>query len=104
MLTLSTLTLEYVRIQVSAAAAGTPINPTGDTVTMAFVTPGATPGVADWHTATWDTATANGVYTAQCLVGPGGTATLPAGVYSVWIKVTDNPEIPVRQAGQIQIT
>lgn len=103
MLTYSTLTREYVPVTVSASAAGAPVNPTSDQVQMAFVAPGTNPGVGDWQAAIWDTATANGVYTALCLIGPGGTITLPAGVYSVWVKITDSPEIPVRQAFQIQI-
>lgn len=103
-LTLSMLSLEYVRVRVSATVAGSPVNPTGDPVQMAFITPGAVPGPGDWNTAGWDTAPTGGVYTAQCLIGPGGTITLPAGVYAVWVKITDNPEIPVRQAGAIRLT
>lgn len=104
MLTLSALTLEYIRVQVSATANGSPVNPTGDIVQLAFVAPGTSPGVSDWKTASWDTVAPNGVYTAQCLVGPAGTVQLAAGVYAVWVKVTDSPEIPVRQAGSVQIT
>lgn len=103
MLTLSTLTREYVRVSVSATANGSPINPTTDVVAMAFVAPTVNPQSGDWQTASWDTNPTNGVYTAQCLVGPGGTIALAAGTYTVWVRVTDNPEIPVRVAGGLLV-
>lgn len=39
------------------------------------------------------------------LVGPeGGVVDRPPASYSVWVKVTDSPEVPVRRAGQLQVT
>ena len=101
---LSSLSLEYVRVPVTATANGNAVNPTGDTVKMAFLQGVSTqPQVSDWQTASWDTPTGTGTYFAQCLVGPSGTITLTAGTWYVWIQITDNPEIPVRQVGVLQV-
>jgi hypothetical protein len=70
---------------------------------MAFTagTATSTPASLTFYAATWDTASS--AYYALCLVGPGGTTTLTAGIWTVWVQVTDNPEIPVINAGQIQM-
>lgn len=104
MLSFSTASLQYIPAQVSALKGGVPYNPTADQVYMAF-----SPGVATstpvsgltFYTGTWDTA--QGAYYALCLVGPGGTTTLAVGTWTVWVKISDNPEIPVIPAGQIQM-
>lgn len=100
----SALSLQYVQAQVSATAAGSPINPTGDVVQFAFPLDGAQPST--WYTGSWDGTSprSNGMYVAHCLVGPGGTVTLTAGSYNVWVKVTDSPEVPVIDVGLLQIT
>lgn len=105
MLTLSTASLEYVRVPMSAESAGAAVNPTGDTVQMAFLAGSGPPAGGDWKTASWDTdaTTYPPTYSAQCLVGPSGTVTLAAGIYSVWVKVTDSPEVPVKRAGQMKV-
>jgi hypothetical protein len=100
---LPAVSLEYVRVGVAATAGGAQVNPTNDVVQMAFVSPTATPSTGDWKTASWDSGNTNGVYTALCLVGPGGTVQLPVGKYQVWVKITDSPEIPARPAGLLQI-
>jgi hypothetical protein len=78
---------------INATKAGGVYNPTSDVVEMAFKTGGQPPGNSDWQTAEWDTV--NGQYVAKCLVGPGGTIQLTVGSYTVYVKITDNPEIPV---------
>ena len=98
MLRQSTLALEYVR---SAVARDDASDPTGDVVKLAFMSTTANPGSGDWKTSDWETV--SGIYYARCLVGPGGTVTLTAGDYHVWVKVTDNPEIPVRKAGILRM-
>lgn len=105
-LTFPAVSLEYVRVPVLALVGGVPVNPVGDTVRMAFLSlETSTPSSGDWQTASWDTApTTGGRYLAQCLVGPGGTITLTAGTWWVWIKITDTPEVPIRQAGFIVVT
>jgi hypothetical protein len=100
----SVLSLQYIQVQVLATVLGAPIDPTSDVVQFAFTLNGANPGT--WSTGSWasDAPLANGAYIAQCLVGPGGTVTLTRGTWTTWIKVTDDPEIPVITAGELQIT
>src|SRR3954452_21641036 len=100
----SALSTEHVRIAVAAKMQGAVYDPTGDTVQMAFIQGDGSPSSADWHTASWEV---NGTtYYACCLVGPTGGTILPASPvpYTAWVKVTDNPEVPVRPAGQLWIT
>lgn len=106
MLAVSRASTEYIRVPMASERSGAPYDPTGDTVQMAFLTGAGPPESGDWKTASWDTdsTTYPPTYRAQCLIGPaGGTVTLTAGVYSVWVKVTDSPEVPVKRAGQIKI-
>lgn len=104
MLNISTASLQYVPAQVSALKEGVPYNPTADTVYMAF-TPGVSPTTPTsgftFYLGSWDVA--QGAYYALCLVGPGGTTQLASGIWTVWVKVTDNPEVPIVAAGQIQM-
>ena len=99
--------LEYVRVAVSAVVNGnTAYNPTNDAVQMGFVpvsSSGATPP-STWLAATWETVVqgTQTVYVAKCLAGPTGTYVPTAGRYTVWVKVTDSPEIPVKPAGTIE--
>lgn len=89
--------LEYVAVNVTSTVAGVRVDPTADSVFMAFKTDGDYPASGDFVTASWETnsTTTPATYTALCLVGPGGTTTLTAGTYQVFVKITDNPEIPV---------
>ena len=100
---MSALSLEYVKVQVTALENGTAIDPTTDIVSMAFPVTNVVPVSGDWKSASWET-TPTGAYYARCLVGPGGTVTLAAGRYDIWIRVSDSPEVPVKQAGQLLIT
>lgn len=104
---MSQLATLYVFVPVSVTKSGTPYDPTGDTVQMAFI-PAATqvPQSADWQTASWDTDSTNIIYpySAKCLVGPAGTITLGIGTYIIYVKVADDPEIPVLITGQLAIS
>lgn len=107
MITQSALSLEYVAAAITATAAGTPVNPTADSVEFAFTTVTAKPVSGDWKTGTWDGTQPRppgNAYIAHCLVGPGGTVELPAGRYTMWVRVTDNPERPVIPFGRLHIT
>lgn len=97
-LTISSLSLEYVKVQVTK---DDNTNPTGDVVKMAFVADGVTPQSGDFKTADWQTV--NSGYYVRCLVGPGGIITLTAGLYVVWVKITDNPEIPVKRVNFLKV-
>jgi hypothetical protein len=100
MLTLLASSTEYVFVPVSALGVNAPLNPTSDTVQFAFVQGATAP--SSYVGGTWFVPQAN-TYYAACLVGPAGTVTLTPGIYTVWLKISDNPEVPVRTPGQIQI-
>lgn len=106
-LSISQLSLQYVGVPVKAVTlAGASYNPTADVVKMAFM-PTATqvPGSSDWMAAIWS-AQPNSLlypYAAFCLVGPGGTINPGIGTYVVYLKVTDNPEVPVLLVGYLEV-
>lgn len=101
------LSTEYILVPVQATKAGNAYNPTSDTVQFAFMTtPTQVPQVSDWVSGSWDTDSSNFLYpySAKCLVGPSGTITLTVGTYVIYVKIQDNPEIPVLTAGQLIVT
>lgn len=93
--------LQYVKVKVTATVSGAAYDPTSDTVKMAFTAIDTNPVSGDWNTADWETIGSN--YYARCLVGPTGTITLAAGTYVVWVKITDNPEIPILRSGSLLV-
>lgn len=99
-LTQSSLSTEYVLTRVVAIVDGAVVDPTADNVEMAFTQPGVDPDVGDWNAAEWETDPSGPKYFARLLVGPGaGGLDLGKGTFAVWVRATDNPEIPVRRAG-----
>jgi hypothetical protein len=103
-LVISSLSTEYVVVPVNAVDDGVVISPTSDPVQFAFTTGyGVKPSV--WISGQWDPNPVQGIwYNAKCLIGPGpGGTVLAAGTYTVWIKVTGDPDIPVRQSGTLII-
>jgi len=105
-LALSTLSTEYVRVQISALKNGVISDPTSDPVQFAFPTRGTDP--ANWFSGSWETVfdstTNTYTYYAKCLVGPdGGTTSLAVGHYDIWVKITDSPEVPVMFSGNLLI-
>jgi hypothetical protein len=106
-ITQSALSLEYVPAAITATAMGAPANPTSDPVSFAFTEIGVEPATGDWKAGAWDGTqprTPGTAYIAHCLVGPGGAVTLPAGKYTMWVRITDSPEIPVIPFGLLHIT
>jgi len=103
---LSSAALMYVKAPVRVKKQGVPYDPTGDVVAVAFMSGRATPTSGDWKTASWETdaTTTPSTYFARCLVGSGGATTLVAGLYEMWVKVTDSPEIPVLVCGPLRVT
>jgi hypothetical protein len=98
----SSLATMMIQVPISAILNGqTNYSPIADTVQFAFVqpSPNIKPTNADWQTGSWTT-NPGPVYMAQCLVGPGaGGFSLAVGVYAIWVKVTDNPEIFIPPGG-----
>lgn len=94
----SSVSKQYVTVPVAESITGG--DPTGDNVALSFPAPGDDPTV--FVAGQW--LTENGIYYAQALVGPGTSAILINGFYDVYVKVTDNPEVPVIKAGLLEIT
>lgn len=90
--------LEYVRVAVSAKDQGESVDPTGDTVQFAFTIASEDP--VTWNAGTWETDGSK--FFARCLIGPGEVELYPR-LWSVWVRITDNPEIPVIRAGGINV-
>lgn len=86
-----------------------PKDPTGLTVAFAFTLTDTAVG-AQWYTGSWDGPAVlqdDGSYraVAQCLIGPnGGEVELSTGAYVVWVRISDNPEVPVKRAGVAKLT
>jgi hypothetical protein len=99
------LSTQYVQVPVRATSGGLSYNPTADTVQMAFLAGWAPPGSGDWKTASWaGTIAVNGIYSAECLIGPqNGGVSLAVGSYTAWLKITDNPQVPVFITGTLTI-
>jgi len=100
------LSTEFVRVAIGAVEDGLTIDPTLDNLEMAFPLTGATPIAGDWKSASWetDTSTSPVTYYARALVGPTGVITLTEGtLYDVYVRVTDSPEIVVRNTGALAI-
>lgn len=106
-LTISHLATEYVLVPLQVTKAGVPYNPGADTVQFAFM-PNAVqvPTSGDWVSGSWETVATNIIYpyNARCLVGPSGSTALTLGTYVMYLKITDNPEIPVLVGGQLVIS
>lgn len=82
------------------------------TAEIAFAAPGQRPQEQDWHGAEivadasdplWGGATSTGLrgdYYVALLVGPygGSSVTVSVGDYQVWVRLTRDPERPVRIA------
>ena len=104
---MSQLSTQYVFIPVNATKSGLAYNPTGDPVVFAFAaTATYVPQNTDWVAGSWDTDTTSLLYPyqAKCLVGPAGVINPGIGTFVIYIKITDNPEVPVLIAGQLQIS
>lgn len=90
---ISSLSKQKIFAEVTTTAVA---DPTSDTVAVA-VAPTYTP-VTTWAAATWVTQP-GGVFLVSVLIGPGtDIGPLAVGIYNVWVRVTDNPEIPVMRA------
>jgi hypothetical protein len=104
---ITSLSTQYVFVPVQVTKAGAAYNPTADPVQFAFApTVFYVPQDSDWVDGSWQTISTSLIYpyNAQCLVGPSGATVLTSGNYVIYVKVTDDPEIPVLTAGSLAIT
>lgn len=99
MISYPSTTTEYVRVSITAS-----VIIGGQPVSLAFLStpPPTEPSLIQWENATWLDASGT-TRTAGLLIGPAARV-LAEGIYYVWYRVTDTPEIPTRYAGTIIIT
>lgn len=110
MITLTQLagSTEPIQFAIKAITAeGDGLDPTGDPVAVAFAlitSPPVTfdPDTATWNMATWSVQPGNPdpVYWVNVLPGPGGIP-VAAGSYVAYVKITDNPAVPVLPAAYV---
>ena len=91
MASIPSVSVEYLHVPVTGATDSMPVE-------VAVVARDAEPAGGDWLTAAWDGTD------AKILIGPGTDCERDDGVYSVWVRVTATPEIPVLKAGLLRIT
>ncbi len=98
--------LAYVDVSITATApSGYPYNPSADAVHFAFINQVSPrdPVSGDFVPGVWGGPLIGSKINASCLVGPGGAITLAAGTYQIYVKITDNPEVPVLQSDILTI-
>ncbi len=103
---ISSQSTEYIEVRVEASYRGDAIDPTLDSVQMAFTEPDDDPTLTTmWVDASWQLAGATSapVYLARCLIGPDAPTQLAEGRYAVWITFTDVHETPVKWAGVLEV-
>lgn len=92
---------------VTATASGAAVDPTGFTVSMAFVATDTAPaaGSSAWKAATWDTDTTTtpATYRAQAAIGPAGVQELSAGTWWLFVKVSAGSETPIIPSGSFKV-
>lgn len=99
---ISSLSTDYVQVKITPVMAG--YDPTSDSVQFAF-SPSTYPMTAPsvWYSGSWVTLPGPAFW-AQCLIGPASSVvTFTPGLYQVWVKVTDNPTVPVLQDVFLQV-
>ena len=92
---ISTQSTEYYECQVIS-----PIDDlSSDVVAFAFLIAGTSPvPLTVWHVGEWEE------QTPRILIGPlNGGLPLTVGMYGIWVKITDNPEVPVEFAEYVQV-
>jgi hypothetical protein len=107
-LTQSALSTQYQQTLISVTSASGDYDPTSDTVSWAFTNaagyPQFPPGDDGWTAGSWVTYPGD-QWWAQILIGPasGGLA-LATGLWQAYLKITDDPEVPVLTPFLLQIT
>lgn len=88
------ISVEYVKVPITGPT-GVDLDELG--VELAIVPQGQEPTSGEWEDGVWI-----GTH-AAVLIGPGQLE-LVEGRYSVWVRITSSPEIPVLLSGSIYIT
>src|ERR1700756_4576062 len=105
-LVISKSSLAYLKTRIHATVDGVVIDPTGDVVKIALIPGVDSPAPSDLKTASWETdsSTTPVTYRARILVGPGSSIVPIAGPHTMWVQVTDSPEIPLIPCGIVVVT
>jgi hypothetical protein len=96
--------VQYLRYPVAVTdETGATVDPTGDTVRIAFQ-PARSTDPLDWQAAEWvtDATTTPDTYYVRALLGQTPFV-LAAGVFDCFIKISDNPETPILSAGTLYV-
>lgn len=93
LLTLPHISVEYI----TAPLTGAPVDIVGDPVQVALAPYATAVETVTWAAAEWDP---DADTTIRWLYG----GDLDPGMYTLWSKVTDNPEIPVKKHGHVLLT
>lgn len=96
-LQISSTSKQFVRVPIYEQSGA---DPTSDVVSLSF--PDTTHEPTVFITGSW--VTIEGTNYAQAVVGPGSALVLAIGFYDVYVKVEDNPEIPVLFSGLLEVT
>ena len=100
---------EPVQLSIAATVNGAVYDPSGDPVAIAFVPkqtsgPPPDPTSGEWQPATWEV-DPGPIFWASILVGPlNGGVPLAPGSYIAYVKVTDNPAVPVKPGCYFTVT
>lgn len=81
-------------------------DPTGLTVSFAFVAPNTTPSsftAGTWHGDGYANGKATAVTPTVGFTSSGASVELAVGTYVAFVKIADSPEVPVRDVGSIEI-
>jgi hypothetical protein len=97
---------KYVRVRIRPPKrGGVRYDPTGGTVELAFVAPGASESEATYNAATWDMDPLADGYDALCLVAnsvtQSGAVRLEPGSYKVLVRVAAVTERPIEEGGTL---
>jgi hypothetical protein len=103
-LTQSSLSTQYVQTLITVTSESGDYDPTSDTIAWAFTNASAFPaaGPSAWTDGEWVTYPGD-QWWGQILVGPTGAVTLATGTWQSWVRITDDPEVPVLQPFLLQI-
>jgi hypothetical protein len=88
---------EYLKVSVTAD-----VTLSAQTVDIAVIPARGRPTAPDWKPAAW-TGSPGTTRTAMLLIGPGTSNVVALGEYDVWVRATDNPEIPTDPAGRLTV-
>lgn len=91
-------TKEYIRSLITVTKNGIEYDPSTDVVHFGF-SPDDHANDVTWYVGSWETAGTK--HYARFLYGDG--MSLVPGHYTVFVKVTDNPEVPVKNVGILEV-